>query len=80
MTKQAPKLVEMTFEEYADGYEHLSTLFDEQYWGGGFNSEKAYDCVVRAAASEGVIITDLETADYDSILYSIYDATEKGLS
>lgn len=69
-----------TFENYTDGNDTLDTLFQEQYWDGGFDGESAYNAILKWAAKDGYVITDQDTCDYDKILYGIYNSMEKGLS
>lgn len=70
----------MTFEQYADGQDWLSTMFDEMYWDGGLDTEVVFEAVCQEAAKEGVVLTDVDTVDYDKVIYEFYKCTEVGCS
>lgn len=58
----------------------LSGLCDEMHWEGGVDTERLFEYVVDRATQEGVTLTDVDSFDYDAVLYNIYESTEKGLS
>lgn len=74
-------LQSMNFETYVDTNSDLDTLFNDMYWQeGSLDADKAFNLLLKWAKNEGVFITDADECDYDSILYSAWMATEKGLS
>jgi hypothetical protein len=59
----------------------FSTWASDQYWNGGVDTADLFESMIKAAARDGITLTDVDTWDYDEPLYISYNEdTEKGLS
>lgn len=72
----------MTFEEYADMNEETVTeRICEMHWELGLDTEQVYEMVVDMAAKENVVISNVDTVNYDRYLYDWYQTIDdKGVS
>lgn len=68
------------FESYVNGDYKFDTLIDEMYWDGDVNTDYLFKYLVDSAKKNEVVLSDVDTFDYDSFLYDVYENTEKGLS
>lgn len=79
MSMEQLELFVLTLSDAIDRYDcELATLFDEQYWEGGVNTDRALQLLEKWAESDGFEIID--TDDYDHRLFEFYHSCELGLS
>ena len=58
----------------------LSTLVDEQFWDQYFNADKYLDLILTQADNQGIELTGVDSFDYETWAYEVYQNAEKGLS
>lgn len=61
----------MTFEEYAEKQDWLSTHFGEA----ALDTEATFHAVLTQARREGIKIVDEVTVDFDAVVWDLYSRT-----
>lgn len=72
-----------TCEDYFDSLHNsycFDSLIDEAHWGDDFNAESFFEFGKSYATESGVLLTDLESFDYETYFWTMFDSSEKGLS
>lgn len=74
----------MTCEEYLEllwNEGSINLYISEQFYSGGVNTDHLFDYMLKCAARDGVILSDMNVWDYDKALYAAYQTdSDKGLS
>lgn len=68
------------FIEHLDNSYALDDLIDDMFWSGRKNYSQFRSFVIRKAEATQIILTDLESFNFDACLDEIWQHTEKGLS
>jgi hypothetical protein len=74
----------MTCEQYLEmlcNEGQMSEYVSEQYHSGGVNTDNLFDYMLKCAALDGVLLSDMNVWDYDKALYAVYETdSDKSLS
>ncbi len=83
-TKTGKEITHMSCDDYLEhlwNTEGFHTLISELHWGLGVDVDRMFHYMVNEAAKDGVVLTDIDTWDYDKPLYESYkNSDDKGLS
>lgn len=58
----------------------LDDILSEMYWNGDFNTEKVFEYIQEQAKIQGILLIDIESFDYNTVLFELYNCAELGLS
>lgn len=78
---KAMKLVNVA--EYANEYvndDAFSEYAQHAFYSRTFDTELAFELMLRSASRQNVLLTNVDSFDYDEFFYQAYLDTEKGLS
>lgn len=71
----------ITCSEWIDINESdINEYIQESYWSEDFSVEVLEKILIEMAKDDGIILSDLDSFDWDKELRNIYQWTEKGLS